>query len=171
MKNILLATTALVAFAGAAAAEVTFSGSASAEYVSSAGGGFNTDADLDAAMSADLDNGVSVSVTISIDTNQANDTDVGEPTVGGNLTISGASGSLSFGTDVSSASFSAVGDTIKFGDGEDGIEGFIGSYTMGTSTLFISAPMESGQIGLPSDSIEFGVTADVGGDDCWFRCC
>ncbi len=164
MKNILLASTALVAFAGAAAADghtsITFSGAASAEYNSEVNGGFNTDADLDATMSADLDNGVSVSVTIAIDTNQAN---AGEATTGGNLTISGASGSLIFGTDVSSATFSAVGDTIAFGGGEDSIEGFIGSYTFGTTTLFISAPMVSTQVGLPSNTIEFGVTADVGG--------
>ena len=160
MKNILLATTALVAFAGAAAAEVTFSGSASAEYNSSVGvgAGFNTDADLDATMSADLDNGVSVSVTIGIDT--ANN--AGEATKSGNLTISGAAGSLIIGNDVSTATYSAVGDAIALG-AEDGVRGFIGSYTMGGSTLFISAPMAAGATDLPSESIEFGVTADVGG--------
>ncbi|MDC1297502.1 porin [Octadecabacter sp.] len=162
MKNILLASTALVAFAGAAAADshtsITFSGAASAEYNSAAGGGIHTDADLDATMSADLDNGVSVSVTIGIDTAD----NVGEATKSGNLTISGAAGSFIIGNDVSTASFSAVGDTIGLG-AEDGVRGFIGSYTFGTTTLFVSAPMTAGQVGLPSDTIEFGVTAEVGG--------
>jgi hypothetical protein len=70
---------------------------------------------------------------------------------------------LIIGNDVSSATFSAVGDTIGFGDGEDSIRGFIGSYAMGNTTLFLSAPIAAGQVGLPSDDVEFGFTGDVGG--------
>ena len=162
MKNILLTTTALVAFAGAAAAgghtSVSFSGAASAEYNSL--GGFNTDADLDATMSADLDNGLTASVTIGIDTANF----AGEATKSGNLTLSSDTASLTFGNDVSSASFSAVGDTIALGDGEDGITGVIGSYTMGSTTLFVSMPVPTGVAGTTVDSadIEVGVTAVFG---------
>ena len=119
MKTILLTTTALVAFAGAAAADghtsVSFSGAASAEYNSL--GGFNTDADLDATMSAELDNGLTVSTTLSFDT--ANYGSIADGTVAGSLTLSSDTASLTFGNDITSASFSAVGDTIAFGDGED----------------------------------------------------
>ena len=161
MKNILLTTTALVAFAGAAAADghtsVSFSGAASAEYNSL--GGFNTDADLDATMSAELDNGFTVSTTLSFDTaNYA-----GEATKSGSLTLSSDTASLTFGNDITSASFSAVGDTIAFGDGEDGIQGVIGSYTMGAGTLFVSMPIATAATEVLSTDIEVGVTAAVGG--------
>ena len=161
MKNILLTTTALVAFAGAAAADghtsVSFSGAASAEYNSL--GGFNTDADLDATMSAELDNGLTVSTTLSFDTaNYA-----GEATKSGSLTLSSDTASLTFGNDITSASFSAVGDTIAFGDGEDGIQGVIGSYTMGAGTLFVSMPIATAATEVLSTDIEVGVTAAVGG--------
>ncbi|MDO7622877.1 MAG: porin [Loktanella sp.] len=161
MKNILLTTTALVAFAGAAAADghtsVSFSGGASAEYNSL--GGFNTDADLDATMSAELDNGLSVSTKISIDTANYK----GEATKSGSLTLSSDTASLTFGNDITSASFSAVGDTIGFGDGEDGIQGVIGSYTMGAGTLFVSMPIATAATEVLSTDIEVGVTAAVGG--------
>ena len=160
MKNILLTTTALVAFAGAAAADghtsVSFSGNASAEYNSF--GGFNTDADLDATMSAELDNGLSVSTKISIDTANYE----GEATKSGSLTLSSDTASLTFGNDITSASFSAVGDTIGFGDGEDGIQGVIGSYTMGAGTLFVSMPIATAGTEVLSTDIEVGVTAAVG---------
>lgn len=162
MKNILLTSTALVAFAGAAAAgghtSISFSGAASAEYNSI--DGFNTDADLDATMSADLDNGLTASVKVSIDTTNF----AGDDTASGNLTLSSDTASLTFGNDVSSASFSAVGDTIALGDGEDGITGVIGSYTMGAATLFVSMPVPTGVAGATVDSadIEVGVTTVLG---------
>ena len=163
MKNILLTTTALVAFAGAAAADghtsVSFSGAASAEYNSL--GGFNTDADLDATMSAELDNGLTVSTTLSFDT--ANFESIADGTVAGSLTLSSDTASLTFGNDITSASFSAVGDTIAFGDGEDGIQGVIGSYTMGAATLFVSMPIATAATEVLSTDIEVGVTAAVGG--------
>ena len=162
MKNILLTTTALVAFAGAAAADghtsVSFSGAASAEYNSL--GGFNTDADLDATMSAELDNGLTVSTTLSFDT--ANFESIADGTVAGSLTLSSDTASLTFGNDITSASFSAVGDTIAFGDGEDGIQGVIGSYTMGAATLFVSMPIAAKATEVLSTDIEVGVTAAVG---------
>ncbi len=156
MKKILLTTTAIVAFAGAAAAEVSFSGAASGEYNSV--GGFNTDADLDAKMSAELDNGYSVSTTLSFDTENYG----GNAIASGSLTLSSDTVSLTFGDDITSASFSAVGDTIGFGDGEDGIQGAIGSVTMGAATLFVSTRVAAAATTVQSSDLEFGVTAAVG---------
>lgn len=164
MKSILLTTTALVAFAGAAFADghsaVSFSGAASVENNSL--GGFNTDADLDAKMSANLDNGLTVSTTISFDTSNYLG-DVNKETKAGSLTLSSETASLTFGNDITSASFSAVGDTIGFGDGEDGIQGVIASFTAGDATVFVSAPIANGATEIPSDSLEFGVKAAVNG--------
>ena len=160
MKNILLTTTALVAFAGAAAADghtsVSFSGGASAEYNSL--GGFNTDADLDATMSAELDNGLSVSTKISIDTANYK----GEATKSGSLTLSSDTASLSFGTGMNGAAFNAVGDTIAIGDTEETVDGVTASYTMGAGTLFVSMPLAAGATKVASTDIEVGVTAAVG---------
>ena len=162
MKTILLTTTALVAFAGAAAADghssVSFSASASAEYNSDSG--LKTVADLDATMSADLDNGLNVSTKMSFDTD--NYAQIAEGTVSGSLTLSTDTASLTFGNDITSASYSAVSDTIGFGDGEDDIQGVIGSYSMGDTTVFVSLPFAAGQTDVDSDNIELGVTAAVG---------
>ena len=162
MKNILLTTTALVAFAGAAAADghtsVSFSGAASAEYNSL--GGFNTDADLDATMSAELDNGLTVSTTLSFDT--ANFESITDGTVAGSLTLSSDTASLSFGTGMNGAAFNAVGDTIAIGDAEETVDGVTASYTMGAGTLFVSMPLAAGETEVASTDIEVGVTAAVG---------
>ncbi len=65
MKRILLTSTALVAFAGAAAADVTWSGTAGLGYNDDIDDGFYVDGDLDVTMSQELDNGVTVSGTRS----------------------------------------------------------------------------------------------------------
>jgi len=64
MKNVLFATTALVAFAGAAAAEVSFSGAMTAGYNEIGENGLFFDADLD--MSASVDMGDNVTATASV---------------------------------------------------------------------------------------------------------
>ena len=67
MKSILFTTTALVAFAGAAAADghtsVSFAGEASAEYNSDAG--YSTAAEMTATGSATLDNGLTASTSLT----------------------------------------------------------------------------------------------------------
>ncbi len=161
MKTILLTTTALVAFAGAAAADghtsVSFSGGASAEYNSI--GGFNTDADLDATMSADLDNGLTVSTSISIATDNYAET----ATTAGSITLSSDTASLTFGEDLHGAAFEAVSDTIAIGDGDEGIAaGMSASYTMGAATLFVSMPLAAEATEVAKADIEVGVTAAVG---------
>lgn len=70
MKSILLTTSALVAFAGAAAAEVSFGGSATLGYntASDVGGtdGFYWDADLAVTLSQELDNGLTASASVGV---------------------------------------------------------------------------------------------------------
>ncbi len=59
MKNVLLATTALVAMAGAAAADVSWGGDAMAEYTVNGGvGAFTAAANLNVTATAELNNGV-----------------------------------------------------------------------------------------------------------------
>lgn len=74
MKSILLTSTALVAFAGAAAAEITFGGEATLgnnDTINLAAGetesGFYWDATVTVTMSQELDNGLTASATFDID--------------------------------------------------------------------------------------------------------
>jgi hypothetical protein len=74
MKSILLTTTAIVAFAGAAAADghagVSFGGDASVGYNDNSAGsndGFYWEADLDVDLSATLDNGVTAGASFEFD--------------------------------------------------------------------------------------------------------
>ena len=160
---ILLTSTALVAFAGAAAAgghtSVSFSGAASAEYNSLLG--YGTDADLYATMSADLDNGLTVSTKISIDTTNFTQAPAAA-VVAGTLTLSSDAASLSFGTALHGAAFEAVSDTIAIGDGDEGVSGVSGSYSMGAATLFVSMPLAATDTTVDSTDIELGVTAAAG---------
>ena len=160
MKTILLTTTALVAFAGAAAADghtsVSFSGAASAEYNSETG--FANDADVKATMSADLDNGLTVSTSISIATDEYAET----ATTAGNITISTDTASLTFGNELDAAAYSAVSDTIAIGTKDESVNGIAATYTMGDATLFVSVPL-SGTNDVDTADMEFGVTAAVGG--------
>lgn len=67
MKNVLLTTTALVAFAGAAAADVSWSAGADLGYNDDVKGGYFYDANLDVAASADLGDGYSASISYGFD--------------------------------------------------------------------------------------------------------
>ncbi|MCF6304155.1 MAG: porin [Rhodobacteraceae bacterium] len=71
MKNVLFATTALVAFAGAAVAEVGFSGDVEVGYyddgTAALTNGFYAEGSLDLTASMDFDYGVSVEVTYGAD--------------------------------------------------------------------------------------------------------
>ena len=123
MKSILLTTTALVAFAGAAAADghagVSFSGSATLGYNNTdnvlAGtddnDGFYADMNLDVSMVAALDNGVTVTATADVDELDASDADFSGVT----LEVASEMASLTFGDTDPSADlhWSGVdGDTV-----------------------------------------------------------
>ena len=66
MKNVLFATTALVAFAGAAAAEVSFSGDMTAGYNDQIEGGLFWEADLDAKFTVDMGDGITVIASVNL---------------------------------------------------------------------------------------------------------
>lgn len=72
MKKILLSSAAIVAFAGAAAADVTFSGSAQLGYNDTEVEGFYADADLDIKMSQELNNGWTASVKYGVELEDLN---------------------------------------------------------------------------------------------------
>lgn len=81
MKRILLTSTALVAFAGAAAAEVTWSGDAEVGYNDKAEDGFYFEAGLGIKASAELNNGLEAGfkfdVDVTMDRNDNADADDG----------------------------------------------------------------------------------------------
>ena len=172
MKNILLTTTALVAFAGAAAADghtsVGFGGEASAEYNSVTG--FDTAAELTATGSATLDNGLTASTSITVETT-GYDTAV---ISAGSVSLSSDTASLTFGTAVVGAVFAATGDAYAIGSGgvDDGeVAGIVASATFGATTLVVSAEVDA--IDAPAadttiENIEVGVTTSAAGWDLGF---
>lgn len=147
MKSILLTTTALVAFAGAASAEshasadgVSFGGSAALEYNDITG--FNSEATLDVSMSRALDNGLTASATVSVDV-EANG-GVALESVDYVLTLSSDTASLSYG-DVDPVAAAAWGgvDGSSFDGFDEDLEanadaGLVGTATFGGTTAAIS---------------------------------
>ncbi len=126
MKKVLFATTALVAFAGAAAADVTVSGDGRMGIVSDElrsetdatlnNAHFNSRIRISFAASGETDNGLSFGGAI-----RADNAGAGAAGTAGNVFISGGFGRLSMG-DVSSAAENAVGDLAEVG--YTGISGF-----------------------------------------------
>ena len=151
MKSILFTTTALVAFAGAAAADVSLSGEASVEYNSDAG--YSTAAEMSAAASATLDNGLTASTSFTLEEAGIS---------AGSISLSSDTASLTFGTDLDGAVFTAVGDDYAIGDdGEEGIaEGAVASVTMGETTVTVSVPMGAT---IEAADVEVGVTTSAAG--------
>ena len=169
MKNILLTTTALVAFAGAAAADghtsVGFGGEASAEYNSVTG--FDTAAELTATGSANLDNGLTASTSITVET-----TGYGSAVISaGSVSLSSDTASLTFGTGIVGAVRTAVADDYAIGTGDDTayvdgeIDGIVASVTMGATTLVVSGEIAANATVADTtlEGIEIGVTTSAAG--------
>ncbi|SEL13506.1 porin [Pacificibacter marinus] len=144
MKNILLSSAAIVAFAGAAAAEVSFSGTATLGYNDEYADGVYSDVDLDITMSQELDNGWTASLTYGVELENfeaGTDTDF---TTDDNLTVSLSNGTyaLTFGDTEYAAKeyWSGVSemDEDRFSevDGEDvlKVSGMFGGIEAGIST-------------------------------------
>ena len=151
MKSILFTTTALVAFAGAAAADVSLTGEASAEYNSNAG--YSTAAEMTATGSATLDNGLTASTSFTLEAAGIS---------AGSISLSSDTASLTFGTGLDGAVFTAVGDDYAIGDdGEEGVlEGAVASVTMGETTVTVSVPMAAT---IEAADVEVGVTTTAAG--------
>ena len=144
MKNILLTSTALVAFAGAAAAgghtSVSFGGEASAEYNTL--GGYATAAEMTASASATLDNGLTASTSFTLETANFGSGEFGA----GSVSLSSDTASLTFGTAVVGAVFAATGDAYAIGSGgvDDGeVAGIAASATFGATTLVVSGEINA----------------------------
>lgn len=152
MKSILLTSTALVAFAGAAAAEVNFSGEASAEYNTITG--YTTSAEMTATLTQQLDNGLTAEASITFDP-------VASELSYGSISLSSDNASLTFGTGLDGAVQSSVGDDYGIGQvAEEELDGIVGTYSMGDTTLFVSMGISEGEV--ESDALEFGVTTSAG---------
>ena len=173
MKNILLTSTALVAFAGAAAAgghtSVSFGGEASAKYNTL--GGYATAAEMTASASATLDNGLTASTSFTLETTNFGSGEFGA----GSVSLSSDTASLTFGTAVVGAVFAATGDAYAIGSGgvDDGeVAGIAASATFGATTLVVSAEVDAIDAPAAADTtienIEVGVTTSAAGWDLGF---
>ena len=166
MKNILLTSTALVAFAGAAAAgghtSVSFGGEASAEYNTL--DGYSTAAEMTASASATLDNGLTASTSFTLETTNFGSGEFGA----GSVSLSSDTASLTFGTAVVGAVFAATGDAYAIGSGgvDDGeVAGIAASATFGATTLVVSAEVDANDAAADTtiENIEVGVTTSAAG--------
>ena len=161
MKHILLTSTALVMAAGIAAADghdgVTLSGSAGVSSNSETG--FTYDAGVDLTLSKALDNGYTASASMAL---EAADSGAGAASMG-NVSLSSDSVSLTFGTDLHGAGFSAASDDYAIGAGAEGVaEGFTATMGLGDATVYISVANAAGAQ-MDADSLELGATASLGG--------
>lgn len=159
MKSILLTSTALVAFAGAATAgghtSISFSGEASAEYNSITG--FGTSTSMDASMSAALDNGLTATASLSFESDDEMDGTI----TGGSVGLEGDSAGVTFGYGLDGAAFTAgPGDDYGLGLGEEGVNGVTGFMGFGSAMLYVSAPVADDT---STDALEFGLTTDLNG--------
>jgi outer membrane protein OmpU len=172
MKKILLASVALSAFAGAAAAEVSFSGSAVLGYNDTDASvaanaddnnGFYSDLNLDVAFSAALDNGITVSASADVDELDANESAAQAVT----LTIASDNASLVYGdTEFAAVSaWSAVGTMDNDGFSEQDAELVLkASLTFGDVTVSASQEIEQNAAdNTETGGMSFAATATVGG--------
>ena len=167
MKTILLASASIVAFAGAAAAEVNFGGDAELGYNDDIEGGFYWNFGLSVDASQELDNGLTASISIDIDTNNTDTFDGGSVDASDFvLELSAENASLSFGdvdyaadsawsgvTNMEADSFAEAGDA-----GEDGV--LNASVSFGGVEAAVSYALIEGTDNL--DALTVGATAELG---------
>ena len=174
MKNILLASTALVAFAGAAFAEghtgISFSGSADLGYNDEAGGdnkfGFYSDLDISAGFAAELDNGLTAAASLNLDNLDSGNTDDGKDY---SLSLSSETAGLFYGdTDFAAQThWTGAGDMESDGFSEaDGDVALRGDVKVGTVDASISyALIDSDNVTNTLDDLtqlSIGASTDLG---------
>lgn len=188
MKNILLTSTALVAFAGAAFAEshgtdgVSFTGSATLGFnEDSADGplgdndGFYWDANVAVTMSKMLDNGLTASATFDFDVANANDADGTAGADGINLesggyvlSLTSETASLYFGqTDFAAqTAWSSAGDMEADGfseaDGETVLRGKVGFAGVVGHMSYVVADSLDVVVPGNTEQLSLGATGDIG---------
>jgi outer membrane protein OmpU len=149
MKNILLATTAIVAFAGAAAAEghsgVSFAGDASLGYNDDISDGFFWDSKIMTGFAAELDNGLTASASFDIniaDDNDAEDVAFDDYT----LSLTSEMGGLYYGVTAFAAEslWQSAGDMAgdSFSEADNDIV-LRGELTFGSVTAAVSTAIEA----------------------------
>jgi len=185
MKRILLASTAVAMFAGAAAAEVSWSGATTLEYNDDILDGFDFDVDLDVTLSQTLDNGLTASATFGFELTDGEDDEVdADGFVADNnatLSLSSDSASLIFGDTAYAAETYWSGvtnmneDAFSEADGETVLRGeaTFGGVTAGLSYILYNDTIGdvedddgmvvgSGNADGSLEQLSLGVTADVG---------
>jgi len=154
MKRILLTSTAMVAFAGAAAADISFSGTAEFSYNTESM--FAQSVEITAAGSQALNNGYTASASLTMDDTGA--------IAAGDITVSSDAASISYHITPDGNGAAHVGDNLSqmssgetavFGDGTATDAKISGSATMGGAT--IRASLDDGGV------YELGVSTDLGG--------
>jgi hypothetical protein len=117
MKRILLTSTALVAFAGAAAADVSFSGTAEFSYNDTRAAAYANDIEIVAAGSAALNNGYTASASLTLNNTGITD---------GDITIANDASSITYDVGMNATGAALIGDSMSqmstvfnvFGDSE-----------------------------------------------------
>ena len=141
MKKVLFASTALVAFSGAAVADVALSGRAEMGIFDSdavAGTQFFTDIDVTFTMSGETDNGLTFGASVDLDEGGAGAAAVADNSDDGGATIfiSGSFGTVTMGDtdgalDWALTEAGNVGNPGSIADDETSHAGYVGSYLDG----------------------------------------
>jgi hypothetical protein len=160
MKRILLTSTALVAFAGAAAADVSFSGSAEFSYNDS--NDFASTVSLTAAGSTALDNGYTASVSLTAESVDG----AAAGLAAGDITVANDSSSITYHVAADGAGAAYLGDVVGGSGGLAGIfqdpdaAGLNDAQISGSATVAgatIAASLHAG------NAYEIGVSTDLDG--------
>ena len=159
MKRILLTSTALVAFAGAAAADVSFSGDAEFSYNDT--GGFASTVSLTAAGSQALNNGYTASVSLTAESVDG----AAAGLAAGDITVASDSSSITYHVAGDGAGAAYIGDVVGGSAGLAGI--FEDADTVGEDTT-VSASVSLGGATIAAslhdaNAYELGVSTDLGG--------
>jgi outer membrane protein OmpU len=178
MKNILLATTAIVAFAGAAFAEghtgVSFAGDAEIGYNDDFDAGMFWSLGLGVSGAAELDNGLTASISGDVELNNAaNSTFDGNAVTIDDLVIglSSDTASLRFGDTapaadkIYSSAVTNIEDDGFFDEGDLGEDAvLIGEMTFGEATVGLSYNINNSNGGVDDDmsNLQIGASTTVG---------
>ena len=173
MKNILLASTALVAFAGVAFAEghagISFTGSADLGYNDTAAGndGFYSDLDLVAGFATVLDNGLTAAASLNLD-----NLDTGTSTENGldySLSLTSETAGLFYGDTKFAAEthWTAAGDMESDGfseaDGEVALRGDVMLGTVSASVSYALADADNAKNAIDDvTQLSIGASTDLG---------
>ena len=157
MKRILLTSTALVAFAGAAAADVALSGDAEFSY--NDGTGFASTVSLTAAGSTALDNGYTASVSLTAESVDG----AAAGLAAGDITVANDSSSITYHVAGDGAGAAYLSEAVG---GSAGLAGIFSDDANESANISGSATVAGATISAslhPANEYEIGVSTDLGG--------